>query len=172
MPNASNPIRLAIVGVGQVLLGDDGAGPAVIELLRQLVAPSPNLLLVDAGHAPENVFGPVIRFAPTQVIYIDAIRSNGKPGAIRWLRASDVEETGGSTHMLSLGIMADYIQANTSAEVVVAGIQPNSMRFSEGLSPEVQRAVHELAEELAGYWRKATTACSAITAGGVSVVSN
>ena len=155
-----------------MLWGDDGAGPAVIESLRRQIAPSPNLLLIDAGHAPENILGQVIRFAPTHVIYVDAIRSSDEPGAIHWLMPSEVEDIGGSTHMISLGMLADYIEANTSAKVFVAGIQPGPMILAEGLSHEVDQAAIELARGIAGYWRKAMTACSAISSGAVSEVSN
>ena len=44
--------RVAVVGVGQRLRGDDGAGPAVAQRLAPLADAA--LLVVDAGHAPEN----------------------------------------------------------------------------------------------------------------------
>lgn len=170
--NSPSPVRLAIVGVGQILRRDDGAGPAVIERLRALTSPSSNLLLIDADHAPENVLGTIIRFAPTHVIYIDAIRYDDEPGSIHWLLPADIEEYGGSTHSLSLSILAEYLRQTTGALIMIAGIQPESMDFSIGLSAKVQEAVEILAADVASYWRKATTACSAMSVGSTSVVSN
>jgi hydrogenase 3 maturation protease len=170
-PNQLDAIRLAVVGVGQVLRSDDGAGPAVIRRLRQLFTLDDNLLLIDGGHAPENVLGPIIRFGPTLIIFIDIVRNGLTPGSIRWFDTIEAEETGGSTHTLSLKTLADYLTAETQALVLIMGIAPLCTEFGEELSEPVQAAVSEAADIIASYWRSATTACSAISTGDASVVS-
>ena len=170
-PNQLDAVRLAVVGVGQVLRSDDGAGPAVIRRLRQLLGLDDNLLLIDAGHAPENVLGPIIRFGPTLIIFIDVVQNGIAPGSIRWFDAIQAEETGGSTHTLSLKTLADYLTAETQAPVIILGIAPLYMEFVEELSKPVQEAISEAADIITSYWRSATTACSAISTGEISVVS-
>lgn len=169
-PDRSLP-RLALVGVGQSLCGDDGAGPAVIDRLRQLIEPHDCLLLIDCGHAPENCFGPIIRFSPDEILFIDAIRLDEAAGAIRWLCAHQADSAGGSTHTLSLGLLAVYLAGITGANAHVLGICPANMAFGEGLSPPVREAVEDVAGSIAGYWRNAATACSAMVPGGESVVN-
>lgn len=169
-PNQLDTMRLAVVGVGQILRSDDGAGPAVVRRLRQMIATDENLLLIDGGHAPENILGPIIRFMPTHIIFIDVVRNGHAPGSIHWFDAIQAEETGGSTHTLSLKTLADYLTAQTQAPILIMGIAPLCMEFGEELSKPVQGAISEAADMITSYWRSATTACSAISTGETSVV--
>jgi hydrogenase 3 maturation protease len=163
--------RLAVVGVGQALRGDDGAGPAVVARVRELLPPDEALLLLDAAHAPENVLGRLIRFNPDVVLFIDAVRAGAPPGAVRWLAAGAAEAAGGSTHTLPLAMLAEFITAETGAAVYVIGIQPATTEFSAGLSPSVAVAVAGVANEIVAYWRRLVAACSAMSTGDVSVVN-
>lgn len=151
--------------------GDDGVGPAVARRLSELIAPDERLLIIDGGHAPENCLGPVIRFRPEVILFIDAIRGSRPPGALRLLSAGKADSAGGSTHTLSLGMLAEYLVAETGAIAYVLGIQPSNLEFGEGLSDPVEASVEETARTLARYWRKVATACSAIINGESSVVS-
>lgn len=163
--------RLAVVGVGQVLRGDDGAGPAVVGHLQAQLSPSEALLLVNAAHAPENVLGRLVRFRPDVVLFVDAMRSGASPGAVAWLAAEAAEAAGGSTHTLPLNLLAEFITAEAGAAIYVIGIQPAATNFGEGLSSAVAAAVADVAAEIAAYWRRLMTACSAMSTGDVSVVN-
>ncbi len=165
------PPRLAIVGVGQTLRGDDGAGPAVIHHLVANLESADNLLLVDAAHAPENTLGPIIRFRPTVVLFVDALRAGQPPGTILWLPATAADAAGGSTHTLPLSVLAAFITAETGASAFVIGIQPATTDFGAELSPAVARAVAQVAAEITAYWRRLNAACSAMSTGDVSVVN-
>ncbi len=155
------PPRLAIIGVGQALRGDDGVGSALArQLAARLVADA--LLILDAGHAPENILGPVVRFRPDAILFLDAARGGGAPGEIVWLLPAEADGRGGSTHALSLEMLADYLTAETGAVVRVLGIEPASscsagwqpaswpaeFPFGEGLSPAVAAAADEVATML------------------------
>jgi len=161
--------RLAVVGVGQPLRGDDGAGPAVAWRLAALADSS--LLIVGAGHAPENCLGPIVRFRPDAILFVDAAHGGGAPGEITWLRPDEADGRGGSTHTLSLEMLAGYLSAETGAAVHVLGIEPDALAFGEGLSPAVAAAVDDVAATFTAYWRRVNTACSAMASGEASVVS-
>lgn len=167
-PNGRPP-RLAVVGVGQPLRGDDGAGPAVARRLAALAGGW--LLVVNAGHAPENCLGPIVRFRPDAILFIDAARGGGAPGDLTWLRPDEADGRGGSTHTLSLAMLAGYLAAESGAAVHILGIEPANVAFNEGLSPGVERAVADAAATLGDHWRKLRTACSAMASGVASVVS-
>lgn len=163
--------RLAIVGVGQELQGDDGAGPAVVRRLKVLLKPADYLLLVDAAHAPENVLGTINRFRPDVVLFVDALRAGQPPGAITWWPATAADAAGGSTHTLPLNLLAKFITTETGAASYVIGIQPATTDFGEGLSPAIEHAVEQVVAELVAYWRRLMAACSAMSTGDVSVVN-
>ena len=160
---------MAVVGVGQRLRGDDGAGPAVAQRLAPLADAA--LLVVDAGHAPENCLGPIVRFRPDAILFIDAARGGHAPGELLWLRPDEADSRGGSTHALSLAMLAGYLAAESGAAVHILGIEPANVAFGEGLSPAVERAVANAAATLGDHWRKLRTACSAMASGEASVVS-
>ena len=162
--------RVAVVGVGQTLRGDDGAGVQVARHLARRCDDA-TLLVVEAEHAPENCLGLISRFQPDVVLFVDAARGRGAPGDIVWLEAEEADGAGGSTHTLPLAMLGEYLIATTGAAVYVLGISPGEMAFGTGLSDPVARAVSEVIETLAGYWRTAATAASAMAAGGASVVS-
>ena len=161
--------RVAVVGVGQRLRGDDGAGSAVARRLAALAGPA--LRVVDAGHAPENCLGPIVRFGPDAILFVDAARGGLAPGDLIWLRPDEADSRGGSTHTLSLAMLADYLSAETGAAVHVLGIEPDELAFGEGLSPVVATAVAQVAATFSAYWRKLNAACSAIASGEASVVN-
>lgn len=161
--------RVAVVGVGQRLRGDDGAGPAVARRLAALAGAS--LQVVDAGHAPENCLGPIVRFGPDAILFVDAACGGLAPGELTWLRPDEADSRGGSTHTLSLAMLAAYLSAETGAAVHVLGIEPGEMAFGEGLSLVVEEAVAQAAATFTDYWRKLNTACSAMASGEASVVN-
>lgn len=161
--------RVAVVGVGQRLRGDDGAGPAVARRLAALAGAS--LQVVDAGHAPENCLGPIVRFGPDAILFVDAACGGLAPGELTWLRPDEADSRGGSTHTLSLAMLAAYLSAETGAAVHVLGIEPGEMAFGEGLSPVVEETVAQAAATFTDYWRKLNTACSAMASGEASVVN-
>lgn len=165
------PLRLAVVGVGQALRGDDAAGPLVVRRLRDLLDANERLCLVDAGHAPENCLGPIIRFQPDYILFIDAIVGHQPPGAVVWLAGEAAEETGGGTHTLALSTLTEYLTAATGAPVGIIGIQPAGLALGDPLSPVVAAAVEQVAATLAGYWRNDIAASSASSTGEVSVVN-
>lgn len=129
--------------MGQTLRGDDGAGAIVA---RRLCASGarPNTLVLDAGPAPENYLGAIVRFAPNVVVYVDVAEMGLRPGAIRWLGGEEVGETMAATHTLSLGMSAKFLKAETGCEVFLLGIQPLADAFDTGLSAPVSAAVDDI----------------------------
>ena len=58
-----------IVGIGNTLKGDDGAGPLICEQLNAKVCAE----VIDAGTVPENYIQKIIKKAPQNLLVIDAI---------------------------------------------------------------------------------------------------
>lgn len=165
------PPRTAVIGVGQPLRGDDGVGPAFVGRLSALLPDDESLLLLDAGHAPENCLGIAIRFRPEIILFVDAAAGGGEPGDCLWLRPDEADGRGGSTHTLSLELLATYLSAETGATAHVLGIEPGHMRFDAGLSPAVAAAADIAAATFASYWRRLTTVRSAIASADSPVVN-
>ena len=142
--------RIAIVGIGQELRGDDAAGVMVARALQLAVEADrdPPLFIIDAGTAPENFTGPLRRFEPDLVLLIDAAQMNEAPGSIRWIDWQDTSGLSASTHTLPPYLLAQYLVSELNCDVALIGIQPQGNEFGASLSLEVQRAVDEIVRTL------------------------
>jgi hydrogenase 3 maturation protease len=140
--------RVAVIGIGHELNGDDAAGIMVARRLTPLLANVDRLCVIDAGPAPENVTGSLREFRPTLVLLVDAAQMNEEPGTVRWLDWQETTGLSASTHTLPLHMLAMYLTTELGCEVAVIGIQPFNNLFDEPLSPVVHNAVNEIAQEL------------------------
>ncbi len=143
-----HPPRVAIMGIGSEVRGDDAAGLMVArELAAHPYAP-PTVCIVEAGAAPENFTGRLRRFDPELVLLIDAAQLNEPIGTVRWIDWCDTSGLSASTHTLPLHVLAEFLVNELDCEVALIGIQPRDTAIAVSLSPDVQRAVDEVAREL------------------------
>jgi hydrogenase 3 maturation protease len=108
----------------------------------------PDLLIVEAGHAPENRTGELRSFAPNLVLLIDAAEMGKAHGTVAWISEDDIDGMSASTHSLPLSMLAKYLTLELGCKVMLLGIQPASNEVGETVSAEVLRAVEEVAEGL------------------------
>ena len=77
------PVSMIVVlGVGNSLHGDDGAGPAVAAGVAALGLPG--IAAYDCGTAPENFTGVVRRAGPDLLVIVDAAEMGLQAGSVRW----------------------------------------------------------------------------------------
>lgn len=143
-----SPKRLAVLGVGQALRGDDAAGIKVVQELQKRLPPSEDLMLVEAGPAPENFTGLLRRFHPDLVILVDAALMGLTPGAWRRLEWRDTTSYTGSTHTLPLNFLASYLETELGCTVELIGIQPAGNEFEAPLSPAVLSGIDSVSAAL------------------------
>jgi len=159
--------RVNIVGVGSILMGDDGAGPAVIAALGRRRLP-PEVRLIDAGLALSDTLGTLD--PGDRLIVIDgfcagpdariparrdrraASRAGGTPGSIYRARlpeaALEHNPFAGCVSLHELSVMPalalETLSGREFRDVTVYGIEPQALDWGEGLSAPVARAVEEL----------------------------
>jgi hydrogenase 3 maturation protease len=140
--------RVVVVGIGSEFRGDDAAGVLVARNLNKRVK-SPNVLVIEAGVAPENFTSEIRKFRPSHIILIDAADFEAKPGTFIFTDSSAAIGQSISTHKLPLSILSDYLHDQTSAKVLLIGIQPAGAELSSEMCKEVKGAVDEVADMLA-----------------------
>ena len=150
------PEKLAVLGVGNVSKGDDGAGVRAAERLAGLLAttPCPRLKVFVAGEAPENFTGAIRAFGPSHVLVVDAAAAGFKPGAVFQVDAAAIPDDGVSTHRTPLSTLAAYLEKTAACRVVILGMEPESFVPGAPLRPSVRKAAGEIAEYLAGFARR------------------
>jgi len=140
--------RTAVVGIGHELRADDAAGLLAVRLLRICSSPPEHALFLEAGPLPESVTGPLRRFRPALVLFLDAADMGCAPGTIDWIDPRQAMGFAGGTHAFPLRDFCAYLAAELDCEVFFLGIQPLTLEFDAPVSTPVHRAVEELAGEI------------------------
>jgi hydrogenase 3 maturation protease len=145
--------KLAILGIGNSLRGDDALGLEVLKLLHGNVPK--RVKLIESGTVPENFTGEVEQFKPSHVLLIDAASLEAKPGAVKLVPSQDIAGLAISTHALPLSMFAEVVQSSVKTRILLLGVQPKRVDFIEGLTPEVEKATKEVARRLISLLREA-----------------
>jgi hydrogenase maturation protease len=148
----SAPIR--ILGIGNILMGDDGFGPYAVETLRSRYAFPDHVELEDGG-TPGLDFLPYITDARC-VIVLDTVSSDAPPGTVKVFRDREIIGSAPpprlSPHQPGLreALMAIELSGGTPGELVLVGVVPETLAQGTRLSSPVQSAVeHVIATVLA-----------------------
>ena len=137
--------KTLIVGVGNILKGDDGVGVALLKRLEGLV----DAQFLECGIAPENYLGKITHIAPKTLIVIDAVDLGEIPGTMRIVRPAGLAEGGPSTHSLSPAMFIEYLEKRLEGvRILMLAIQPKSCRLGECMSKEVSQAINEFLDGL------------------------
>jgi hydrogenase maturation protease len=141
----ADPPDPLIVGLGNRLRADDGAGLAAAEIIT---ARRPELRVVSYEGEPLGLVE--LWEGVDSAIVIDAVAGD-RPGRIWWL--SEPERLlghlpgAGSTHLLGLAETIELARALGRAprELTVIGIEAERFDLGEGLSPPIRRAAERVA---------------------------
>ncbi len=144
--------RLLIVGLGNPLMADDGAGQAVVRRMeRNTLPPGLRLLTIDG-----DALGLAELWRGEAAVWIvDAIQGPLAPGTLHVIEHEDLLEIPAarqSSHHPDLGESLRWLLLTYSelAEVRfrLFGLAVETVRPEPGLSPAVEEAVDRLAEKI------------------------
>jgi len=138
--------KLAILGVGSTLRGDDAAGMRVVERLQAALGPKgcPEFLFCAGGTAPENFSGKIKHFNPDCILIIDAADMGAEAGSVMEIMPETVGGLTFCSHMLPLRVMIDYLTKDSCARVTLLGIQYKCLDFDCDMTPEIRESVDTL----------------------------
>jgi hydrogenase maturation protease len=142
----SSRADIVVIGVGNLLLRDEGIGVHLAHALEEQALPE-GVQIVDAGTGGLNMLYAMER--AKKVIFLDAAEMGKAPGAFVRFVPRDVKLCGAehavSFHELGLPQVLDLADAlGVACEVVIFGVQPKDLSWGIGLSPELARAVPEI----------------------------
>ncbi len=138
-----------IVGVGNVLMGDDGIGPAAVKALARIGLPA-GVELHDAGLAFSDVLGRLDPAVP--LVVIDAAKTGGHAGSVFQIWLDEAWLSGGSMPMsMSLhevdvvsALRMEAMSGREFRDVVVFSVKPERIEWGKGLSPVAIEAMDDL----------------------------
>ncbi|MFN8595910.1 MAG: hydrogenase 3 maturation endopeptidase HyCI [Anaerolineae bacterium] len=138
--------KVAILGIGHELRGDDAVGVVVARELQSIVGTNYDSLYASSRLAqrPRRLQGKLRRFRPDLVIMVDAAQMDQPPGGIRTIERQDALGLSASTHTLPLSVIAEYLVNELGCDIIIIGIQPAANEFDTPLSSQVRRAADEV----------------------------
>lgn len=141
---------VAVIGIGNVLLGDDGFGPAVIGLLASGWEIPPGVELIDAGTPGLDLAG--LLCGRESVIFVDAVTGVLPAGTLRMFRGRELPAALSLRPRVSEHdpALAEALAISEAAgagpeRVLLVGVVPGSVDVGVGLGAAVARAVEEAA---------------------------
>ncbi|MBN2493766.1 MAG: hydrogenase maturation protease [Deltaproteobacteria bacterium] len=149
--------RVLIFGCGNVLMGDDGFGPAVVKKLRQKYRLPPDAHVEDVGTSIRDLLFNIALLPqrPERIIVMDAVDKPGRsPGEVFEIDLDAIPESKAvdySIHQCPTSNLLKEIRDLCGVEVTVVAAQvaKENEQVGPGLSEPVRGAVREAAERIA-----------------------
>ncbi|MCG6871941.1 MAG: HyaD/HybD family hydrogenase maturation endopeptidase [Gammaproteobacteria bacterium] len=138
-------MRVLVMGIGNTLLTDEGAGVHVLEYLREHHPDLPDVEYLDGGTLSFTLAGP-IEDADAWIV-IDAAQLQADPGAIRHFVGTEMDHFLGTTkrsvHEVGLVDLMDIarLTGHLPERRALVGIQPAEMGWGDKPSPRVAAAI-------------------------------
>lgn len=147
----SSRTPLLVLGLGNLLLEDDGVGPAALALLSERFEAPDGVKVFDGGTLGLSLL-PYVEDAGS-VILVDAINADGPPGTFVRLDGDEVAPavaTRLSVHQVGV---SDLLEAarwcdRLPPRLVLLGLVPESMDLGVGLSPRLRASIGDLTERI------------------------
>ena len=138
---------LLVLGLGNVLLGDDGVGGAAVAWLADRFEAPRGVRVLDGGTLGLSLL-PYLDEADA-VILVDAIRADGPPGTFVRLDGDEVAPavaTRLSPHQVGVADLLDGARwlGRYPRRVVLLGLVPASLDLAVGLTPAVRASLPHL----------------------------
>jgi hydrogenase maturation protease len=145
--------KTLILGIGNLLLSDDGVGVHFVQRLEATRKLPGDVQVVDGGTAGLDLLYYLQDIS--KLIVVDAMQTGGPPGSLRRLTGDQVPAYMAlkmSPHEIALPDMlaAARLRGLYPPEVIIWGVQPGSLELGVELSPEVAARLDELVEKVVG----------------------
>ncbi|MFC1992393.1 HyaD/HybD family hydrogenase maturation endopeptidase [Chloroflexota bacterium] len=143
----SNHKRTAVVGIGNVLLKDEGIGVHVARALREVVqTDEANLDVIDGGTSPDAF---LLLEGIHKLVLVDAVNGGGNPGSVYRFHPDDIvfkRTFTVSAHQIGLldSLQMMKFSANKPEEVVIIGVEPKEIGWGMELSAELRGKLHQI----------------------------
>ncbi|MCK4802528.1 hydrogenase maturation protease [bacterium] len=138
--------KVVVLGVGNLLLGDEGVGVHLIHKLKETEI-GEGVELVDGGTS-------LLDFIPqaedvSKLIIVDAVKLGGKPGTTYKICVDDslLKGAKGITSLHQLGVVETLAIAQKMGKLphtVIIGIEPKEISYGLELSPEIVREMGKM----------------------------
>jgi hydrogenase maturation protease len=146
-------MSILVLGLGNPLLGDDGAGLVALEQLEQAMGPQGGLEFVDGG--TQGVYLLPYLENREKLLILDAVDFGERPGQVGTFDPMCIPLGVGpklSPHQAGFEEVLGLLEllGHVPKESVLLGVQPKSLRLGDPLSEEVRLGLSKVLEKAIG----------------------
>jgi hydrogenase maturation protease len=146
-------LRIAVVGVGNILMGDEGIGVRVVQALEKSSAKETKrgVEFFDAGTALHALLPQLEGY--DRMIVVDTVQGGEAPGTIYRFTLEDLEKRrGGKADGLMMSIHEMDVEDTLSMarltqklppEIIFIGVEPEKVELKEELSSTLEKRMGE-----------------------------
>jgi hydrogenase maturation protease len=139
--------RIVVIGVGNLLMKDEGIGIHAIQELEKMNLPA-DVKLIDGGTSPDLI---AYTRAGDKMIIIDAAKAGSEPGTIYRFKPEDLAaERSALSSAHEMGVVENLnlmtFTGNKPADVVIIGVEPKEIDWGMELSPILQARLPKIIE--------------------------
>jgi hydrogenase maturation protease len=137
---------ILVMGVGNILLSDEGVGVRVIEAMKDIKLPD-NVEILDVGTGALEIIELIAN--REKVIIIDAVKGSGEPGTVYRFSPDDITMSSPaplSVHQFDIPgtLNMTALVGCQPQQVVIFGIEPKRIEWGLNLSPEVAAVIPDV----------------------------
>jgi hydrogenase maturation protease len=148
------PAPILVLGLGNMLLSDDGVGPAVLaDLVRRENRWQGKVEFLDGGTQGLALLGHLS--GRRALVIVDAVRKGEAPGTVYQLTLPELREMAmsraSSGHESNAGELLAVVEllGELPDRLFVVGVEPGKVTTGLGLSPAVQKALSAAGDQVA-----------------------
>lgn len=144
-------MRIVVLGVGNILLSDEGLGVRAIERLQRSYSWPPEVKLIDGGTCGMELLEDIEGL--DALIMVDAIRAGQAPGTPILLAGDAIPvffKTKLSPHQVGLCDVLATLEflGRAPKDTTIMGLQPHSLALGMELSSEIEASMPALMQML------------------------
>lgn len=147
MTTITQPARVIVLGMGNLLLRDEGVGVHIANAMQGVSVPDNiRLEVIDGGTLPDAVLS---LDTADRLIIVDAVQTGGEAGAIYRFIPEDIDldkVTITSMHQISLlenlWLMKRF--GNGPKDTVIIGVEPEDMSWGLELSEKLEQRIPQI----------------------------
>jgi coenzyme F420 hydrogenase subunit delta len=147
---------ILILACGNILIGDDGFGPAVAQRLRENFTIPPDICVFDAGTSVREILFDIIlsEEKPSKIVIVDAMDCGREPGELFFIDLDSLPKIkldDFSMHQIPTSNLLRELRDLCGIEIIIVACQVANTcnSVNPGLSQPVGQAVDRAAEMLA-----------------------
>ena len=155
--------KILVLGVGNILLRDEGIGVKIVQKLQTEYSFSPNVEFMDGGTLGLRLLDPIAQ--ADHVIVVDAVQNGQAPGTLYQLPAEELEKRvtfKNSLHQLDLVETLAYAEVlGHRPSAIIIGIEPADISpWGTELTQVVENRLDELCSMVLSEIERAGGSCS------------